>query len=104
MLPTIFQKSDFGNLLETPKNDFSPRQNLELIYFFVDFVEIGILKSLTLPNFTILVRKPYSRKIENREIAKNIVSAKNSCKIWKVLQKKRVLKSLTLRIFFILGR
>ena len=72
--------------------------------FFVDFVEIGILKSLTLPNFTILGRKPYSRKIEHREIAKNIVSAKKILQSLESFAKKRVLKSLTLRNFVISSR
>ena len=99
-----FSKIRFWEFVANAKKRFFTTAEFGINLFFVDFVEIGILKSLTLPNFTILVRKPYSRKIENREIAKNIVSAKKSVQNLEIFAKKRVLKSLTLRNFVILGR
>ena len=69
-----FSKIRFWEFVGNAKKRFFTTAEFGINLFFV---EIDILKSLTLPNFMILVRKPYSRKIESREIAKNMFRKKS---------------------------
>ena len=97
-----FSKIRFWEFVGNAKKRFFTTAEFGINLFFV---EIDILKSLTLPNFMILVRKTYSRKIENREIAKNIISAKTKIvQNFEIFATNCVFKSLTLRNFVILGR